>query len=173
MGYTIKYSGSFDLNKPLTKKLAKYLLDFSRTRHFKRDLPDFGIEGEFFIDPTEKKINFWDNFQKYAKVGLTHEEVLVKLREECKIIDYNHPPISQPGLWCQWIPTEDRSAIKWDENEKFYNADKWLTYIIENFLKPKGYILDGIVSFHDSGLDEYQEEYGYIVVKDNKVIVKY
>lgn len=46
------------------------------------------------------------------------------------VIDHNYPDPSQPGLWCQWVPTDDGSAIEWDGVEKFYNAQEWMTYVI-------------------------------------------
>ena len=33
--------------------------------------------------------------------------------------DYNRPPQGQPGLWCDWTPTDDGSAIRWNGTEKF------------------------------------------------------
>ena len=26
-----------------------------------------------------------------------------------------------PGIWCQWVPTDDGKGIEWDGGEKFYN----------------------------------------------------
>ena len=40
--------------------------------------------------------------------------------------DFNASPRDQPGLWCQWIPSEDSKSIEWDGGEKFYDYD-WLT----------------------------------------------
>jgi hypothetical protein len=34
------------------------------------------------------------------------------------------------------VPTEDGSAIAWDEVEKFYDAERWMAYLIDTFLKP-------------------------------------
>ncbi|GIH09024.1 hypothetical protein Rhe02_70910 [Rhizocola hellebori] len=45
-----------------------------------------------------------------------------------------HPGL--PGYWCKWAPTEDGSAIQWNEEEKFYEADMWMAYLIDTFLKP-------------------------------------
>src|SRR5688572_14017013 len=41
-----------------------------------------------------------------------------------------------PGYWCKWVPVENGSAIQWNEVEKFYDADKWMAYLIDTFLKP-------------------------------------
>lgn len=52
---------------------------------------------------------------------------------EGDVIDSNSPPIGQPGLWCQWIPTDDGTGIEWDGGEKFYNAAEWMQYLIDHF----------------------------------------
>ncbi|MFD3999921.1 hypothetical protein [Streptomyces rubiginosohelvolus] len=51
---------------------------------------------------------------------------------------YNRPPEGQPGLWCNWEPTRDGTAIKWNGVEKFYDADAWMAYLIDHFLQPGG-----------------------------------
>lgn len=70
-----------------------------------------------------------------------------------------------PGIWCQWVPTEDGEGIQWDGAEKFYCYDEWLVYLIEHFLKPWGYVLNGKVSWEG----ENHSDVGVIYVKDNKV----
>ena len=52
-----------------------------------------------------------------------------------------HP--GNPGYWCQWIATEDGTAIKWDGSEKFYDAEEWMRFIIDNFLKPGPRVIAG------------------------------
>ncbi|MFD6656844.1 hypothetical protein ACFWEB_17090 [Streptomyces parvus] len=51
---------------------------------------------------------------------------------------YNTPPEGQPGLWCNWEPTRDGTALKWNGVEKFYDADAWMAYLIDHFLQPGG-----------------------------------
>lgn len=145
MGYTTDFEGHFALNRKLTPKLQDYLVRFSETRRMSRKLPEkYGVEGEFYVDGG-------------GEYGQDREP---------DIIDYNTPPSTQPGLWCQWRPTEDGMGIEWDGGEKFYHYAEWLTYIINNFLAPKGYVLNGQVSWQgeDSG------DIGVLEVKDNKVI---
>ena len=76
-----------------------------------------------------------------------------------------------PSFYCQWIPTEDREGIEWDGGEKFYNAEKWLRYIIENYLKPWGYVVNGTVEFK-YGEPEYNSNTGALHVSNNKVFVE-
>lgn len=147
MGYTTDFKGGFEINKPLHEELKNYLTKFSETRRMKRKLDDkFGVEGEFYVDGG----------------GYAGQD------RESNIIDYNSPPKTQPGLWCQWIPNEDGTEIVWDGGEKFYKYVEWLEYIIKNFLEPEGYVLNGEVYFQG----EYYNDNGVIVVEDNKVKIE-
>jgi hypothetical protein len=84
------------------------------------------------------------------------------------VLDYNNAPLGQPGLWCQWIPTEDGTAIEWDGCEKFYDYIEWLEYLIENFLKPWGYVLEGTCEWQG----EDRQDRGRIVVNNNVVKIQ-
>jgi hypothetical protein len=144
MGYTTEFNGRFKVNKTLDRSTQTFLKKFAETRRMKRNLgPEFGIEGEFFVD---------------AKGSFGQDKSL-------DVTDYNNPPRTQPGLWCQWIPSEDGKFIQWDGNEKFYEYVAWLEYLIKNFLAPKGYVLNGTVEWQG----EDSEDVGRIGVKKNVV----
>ena len=72
------------------------------------------------------------------------------------------------GAWCQWIPTEDGKFLEWDGNEKFYNYIEWLQYIIGKILIPKGFVINGEVTW--SG--EEDDDLGKIIVKNNKIKIQ-
>lgn len=144
MGYTTDFEGRFELNRKLEDDLYEFLCKFNEIRHMARKLsPEFGVEGEFYVDGG-------------GMYGQDHED---------NIIDSNRQPSTQPALWCQWRPTKDRKGIEWDECEKFYEYTAWLKYIITNFLKPNGYILNGQVSW----VGESTEDVGYLIVINNDV----
>jgi hypothetical protein len=84
------------------------------------------------------------------------------------VIDPNSPPSTQPGLWCQWRPSEDGKAIEWDGGEKFYHYIEWLKYMINHFFQPWGIKLNGEVTWEG----ENSSDMGKIIVKDNIVTVK-
>lgn len=105
--------------------------------------PEYGVEGEFFVDGKG-----W--------AGQDSDDT---------IIDYNRPPKTQPGLWCQWVPTKDGKFIEWDGSEKFYEYVEWLKYLIAKVLAPRGYILNGEVEWQG----EDNSDRGIIVVKNNVV----
>jgi hypothetical protein len=143
VGYTTDFEGQFNLDRPLDDETFALLKGLSQTRRMKRDLgPEYGVEGEFFVEGD------WGN------VG----------RPET-ILDSNTPPRTQPGLWCQWMPTDDRKSLEWDEGEKCYRFTEWLTYIVNQILIPRHYVLNGSVTWQ--GEDSW--DMGRIVVKDNVV----
>lgn len=146
MGYTTVFEGQFNLNKKLDTETHEFLNKLASTRRMKRNVDEsvYGIEGELYVDGEGFK-------------GQDRED---------NVIDSNSPPWTQPGLWLDWTPTEDGTAIEWNRNEKFYDADDWIIYLIEKVLKPKGYVLNGVVNAE--GEDGYQY---HIFIKDNKVIV--
>jgi hypothetical protein len=173
MGYHTDFHGVFELDRPLKRKHARYLLTFSDTRRMARntdllpkdklrervELPA-GIEGEFFVGSPE---NMGQN--------------------RCEsIIDYNRPPSTQPGLWCNWTVGDEygnplcekdleeegvSQTIVWNEGEKFYNYVEWLDYLIKSFLIPWGYVLNGEVEWRG----EEWEDSGTIRVENNTITV--
>jgi hypothetical protein len=158
MGYNTDFSGSFTVTPKLTKKHAAYLQAFADTRRVKRNpaatelLPDplrlavglpVGPDGDYFVGSPESVD--WDP----------------------DILDHNAPPSGQPGLWCQWVPTTDGKAIEWDEGEKFYEYVDWLRYLIDNFLRPWGYKLNGDVTW----AGEEPDDLGHMIVRDNQLSV--
>ncbi len=71
------------------------------------------------------------------------------------------------GGYCQWVPTTDGTGIEWDNGEKFYDYVPWLKHIVEKFLVPWGYILNGAVQWSGESVTDI----GTIVVKNNAVSV--
>src|SRR5215471_12940599 len=138
MGYTTEFSGRFSLDRALEANHAAYLRQFAGTRRMRRSesavatLPDPcrlavglspGPEGGYFV----------------GGGGVAGQE------KDASILEYNKPPQGQPGLWCQWVPTEHDDGIEWDGGEKFYHYAEWLQYIIDSFLAPWGYVVEGVV----------------------------
>jgi hypothetical protein len=152
MGYTTEFSGSVSINPPLNEAEIAFLNKFAEVRHMDR------IKGPYFVDGS-------DSF------GQGHDG---------DIRDYNRPGIGQPGLWCQWIPTEDGTEIEWDGGEKFYEATAWMEYIIDHFLSPTAVAKDKLPFLQanhtvNGEIDADGEDSGDVwklVVKNNKVTEK-
>ena len=58
-------------------------------------------------------------------------------------------------------------GIQWSGAEKFYDYVEWLQYLIDNFLKPWGYVLNGEVNWQG----EREEDIGTILVASNLIIL--
>lgn len=160
MGYNTDFSGAFKVEPPLSNEMFEFLTGFAETRRMARDVDtikkidpewekhcffgELGDQGAYYLVPNYKQ-----------NMGQVHDE---------SIIDFNCPPKGQPGLWCQWIPS-DAEHIEWDQTEKFYHYVEWLEYIIDHFLAPKGYTLSGTVYWRG---DDF-EDAGAIEVSDNHV----
>ena len=136
MGYTTEFAGYFQVDPVLSEEHASYLLKFADTRRMTRNpalltnMPDstrevvglpLGEDGAYF----------------------TGGDGPFGQALDASVVDANRPPAGQPGLWCKWAPSDDRSAIEWDGSEKFSNYVPWLEYLMEHFLKPWGYRVNG------------------------------
>lgn len=106
MGYQTDFWGKVEISPPLNPYEVAYLKDLAQTRRMDRE------NGPFFV-------------RGGGIMGQGHE---------ADVRNYNSPDPSQPGLWCQWVPSDDGTSIEWDGNEKFYNAPEWMVYIIDTFL---------------------------------------
>lgn len=188
MGYTTEFKGKVVFDQELPKTLIEFLERLCTTRRMARNPEkikeiyknwqamcyngNLGTDGEFFA--VDEKDEDYKKNMKYLhdSFGQAHDD---------SIIDYNNPPRTQPGLWCQWavVPvnkddmeddTKDtvRAYLEWDGGEKFYSYVEWLRYIISNFIEPLDITACG--AFLAVG-----EEYGdasYIIVDNNEVSVK-
>jgi len=74
-----------------------------------------------------------------------HAKTLLEFRDTRHEDEAGNPGVDgkPPAYYCQWIPTKDRMGLEWDKNEKFYCGEQWLAYLIERFIKPWGYTLNG------------------------------
>jgi len=151
MGYTTYFNGEITVEPPLSEKEVSYLNKFASTRRMNRK------KGAYYVDGG-------------GSFGQAAED---------DVIDNNYPDPSQPGLWCQWIPNDDGTAILWDDGEKFYEAGAWMEYIIEHFIgkNPKaqeelpfftGHKCSGVI-YADG---EESDDNWMIEVKNGKVNIK-
>ena len=162
MGYTTKFKGKFALDRPLSKAQSAYLHKFRDTRRMRRD----AVVAATIADPIREAVGLPIGVDGGYFVGgagfMGQDEDASCVRSNG---DTNTPPINQPSLWCQWIPTYDRRAIRWDGGEKFYRYVDWLKYLVRHFIKPWGYVLSGHVRWRGEDSDDT----GEIVVINNKV----
>lgn len=158
MGYTTEFSGSFRLDRPLAAEHAAYLHKFNQTRRMKRD----SVIAAHLADPVRIAAGLpvgVDGCYFVGGLGFAGQS------DDASVLDHNHPPEGQPGLWCQWMPSDEATAIVWDRGEKFYSYVEWIIYLIDNFLAPWGYRLNGTVRWKGEDSDDR----GRIVIKNNIV----
>lgn len=150
MGYNTEFYGQLNINPVLTLEDKEFLKKFSASRHVKRDtkktieifgLGEYGTEGEWFLEVNHES-------------GHTQD-----------VINYNLPPSTQPGLWCDFEPNEDGSAIIWNQSENTYDGLEWITYLVTKYLVPRGYVVNG--RFDANG--EEHGDFWAIVVENNNV----
>lgn len=145
MGYTTDFYGQFDVTPTLKPEDKLFLEKFANTRRMKRNCSTalYGVEGEFYVEG--------EGFRGQG--------------DDLTVVNHNAPPSTQPGLWCQWIPSEDGTAIFWDGGEKFYEYVPWIEYLIEKILAPRGYTLNGTVDW----VGEDRNDQGRIRIVNNVV----
>jgi len=164
MGYTTRFEGVFQVTPTLKPEHKEYLEAFARSRRMRRDasatgkLPDHrrlavglgvGEEGGYYVGSADD-----GNFGQGDKN-----------RPDKTILDSNRAPKGQPGFFCDWVPAKDGNGIEWNRAEKFYHSVEWLEYLIDHFLAPWGYQVNGDVNWRG----EDKGDFGVIHVRDNSV----
>ena len=158
MGYHTDFTGEINISPPLSDEQITYINTFSSTRRMARNesilasMPDpvrdavglpVGQQGEFYVGST-------------SDFGQTRDK---------SIIDFNLSPKSQPGLWCDWVVSDDGKYLEWNGSEKFYGYVEWLEYMNKNFFTPWKKDLNGEIKWEG----EDSSDKGVIVVENNNV----
>ena len=160
MGYTTDFMGDWEVTPPFKPEHRDYLRAFASTRRMKRN-PHI-LEGK--PDPKRRAVNLPIGDEGCFYVG--EEDDFGQGDTHGSVVNHNAPPRTQPGLWCQWKPLDDEGTrFGWDYGEKFYYYVEWLHYIVDNFLEPWGYKLNGTVEW--SG--EEPGDLGRIIVTNNTI----
>jgi hypothetical protein len=110
-------------------------------------------------DPIREAVNLPIEVNGGYYVGSAHQFG----QDRDAVIEFNSPPSGQPGLWCQWVVSNDGSVLEWDGGEKFYEYGDWLRYLIEHFLSKWGRTLEGKIYWQG----EESDDRGIIYVHKN------
>lgn len=162
MGYDTWFRGGFNIWPELCPEHFAYLRKFSQIRHVKRNLKLL----KNVSDPEREAVGlpigedglFYVGGKSWFEPGKD---------EDASIVNFNHTPSGAFSFYCCWTPTEDRQQLVWDGSEKFYYYVEWLQFVIDNFFKPWGYVLNGSVDWH--GEDFFDT--GTIVLNNNQIEV--
>lgn len=189
MGYSTDFAGALEITPALTKEQVEYVNRFSSIRHMRRNAeitatyPDpireavglpVGHEGCYYVGTEETNPN----------CGQEHTEDVLDFNEAAGAVKMNDGEAwadffqrqqaaikagsCQPGLWCQWIITENGTQLEWDGGEKFYEYEAWLQWMIDHFFNRWGVKLNGKIDWRGDNFDDM----GSIIVKDSKVKIK-
>lgn len=162
MGYTTSFEGSFRVDPPLAEHHRAYLQKFSHVRHMRRDASITAT----MPDPLRVAVGLPIGDDAIYYVGSEAPHGQDDSDRTLGLKDFNWEPRGAPGLWCNWTPNHDGSAIEWDEGEKFYSYVEWMQFIIDRFLGPWGYVLSGQVEYQG----ERNDDMGIISIKNGKAI---
>lgn len=163
MGYNTYFSGTLQFNKPVTDQLKEYINRFSNTRRMPRDNEKIKA-----VYPNWRELCFFGDLGNKGEYFAPISKFLGQENDGTVLDNNGYRERVHPGLWCQWIINDD-GELEWDGNEKFYEYEAWLVYLIDNFFKPLGYVLNGDIEWQG---DEY-DDLGTIHVVDNKVSMEY
>ena len=86
-------------------------------------------------------------------------------QKDDSILERDGPPTLVPSYYCSWRPSDDGMSLSWDETEKFNHYVEWLQFLIDNFFKPWGYVLNGKVDWRG---EEFFDT-GKIIVTQNAI----
>jgi hypothetical protein len=111
MGYTTDFVGHIDVQPALNQDEVEYLTAFSASRRYDRRDGPYAVPGNPAAEMAEG-------------------------RGDAEIERYNRSAPGQPQLWCQWVPCWDGCCLAFSGMEKFYEPLRWLSYLIDHFLKP-------------------------------------
>lgn len=161
MGYTTDFKGSFNITPALKPEHKAYINKFSETRRYKRDA---GIT-EMMADPIRIAAGLPIGVDGGFYVNHNRCDWPYTRDTRNSVVDYNEPPAGQPGLRCQWVANDEGVELSWDGSEKFYNYIEWLEYLINTFLEPWGYALNGEIKWYG----EERADIGKIFVVANTV----
>lgn len=111
-------------------------------------------------------MGYTTNFEGEFKFDrqLTHQEAGV-LRDLYDAERGESRTQGAPDAYLQWVVGDDRHALRYDGNEKFYEYIPWLKFLIETHFEPWGVKLSGTVLWQGEDVTDI----GMIIVKDNAV----
>lgn len=122
MGYNTDFVGHIDIHPHLNEHEQAYLSTFSDTRRWARPGGSYAVPANPVADEATQG--------SYS-------------------VDRRMVAEGQPGFSCGWTPCWDGCCLGHDGVEKFYQSTRWMTYLIDHFLKPGAFAAD-------SGLDCFE-----------------
>lgn len=159
MGYSIVLDGKIKISPKLKDNDKEFLDKFFQIRHMKRDMTKLKDISEDLIKECGKDGCFY----------LKDYDDIKEMTDDKTIININDSG-DMPSLWCDLEIVEENgeSFVQWNGSEKTYGVNVengWFTWLIDNFFKPCGYVLNGEMTWQG----EEDDDTGTINIENNIV----
>ena len=163
MGYSTDFNGEIKISPKLKANDKEFLDKFFQIRHMKRDMTKLKDISENLIKECGKDGCFYlkdyDNFNE--------------MYDDKTIININDSG-DMPSLYCNLEIVEENgeSFVQWNGSEKTYGVNVengWFTWLIDNFFKPGGYVLNGETTWQG----EEDDDTGTIKIENNIVSLNF
>ena len=163
MGYSIDLDGKIKISPKLKDNDKEFLDKFFQIRHMKRDMTKLKDISEDLIKECGKDGCFY----------IKDYDGIKEMTDDKTIININDSG-DMPSLWCDLEIVEENSEsfVQWNGSEKTYGVNVengWFTWLIDNFFKPCGYVLNGEMTWQG----EYDDDTGTIKIKNNIVSLNF
>lgn len=164
------FSEKFEIEEKLDDKLAEYMYHFFNTKHVKRD-----------IELTKKVYQNWKDRCYRSRLGVEGEYFVDHYTQEKKedILNEYEPPAPLPECWCCLrIERSDKDRLIWRndlmDSAMIIHRVRWIKYVLDNFLVPNGYTVNGEMRFQANLYREYKEELyeGKIKIENSEIKIK-
>ena len=163
MGYSTDFNGEIKISPKLKANDKEFLDKFFQIRHMKRDMSKLKGISKNAIKQLGKHGCFYlmdyDNFNE--------------MFDDKTIINVNNSG-DMPSTYCNLEIVEDNgeSFVQWNGSEKTYGVNEengWFTWLIDNFFKPNGYVLNGEMTWQG----EEDDDIGTIKIENNNVSLNF
>ena len=159
MGYSTDFNGKIKISPKLKDNDKEFLDKFFQIRHMKRDMTKLKDISEDLIKECGKDGCFY----------LKDYDGIKEMADVKTIININDSG-DMPSFWCDLEIVEEigETFIQWNGSEKTYGVNVengWFTWLIDNFFKPCGYVLNGEMTWQG----EYDDDTGTIKIENNIV----
>jgi hypothetical protein len=156
--YTIQFESNLTLDRPFLPEHFAYLDRFVQTRRVTcsvehlQNVPDLlreaadlplGPEGAYFVG-----------------IDFDKEHIRKPI-----VLAINKPPQGQPSLWCSWRLDPDGVTLRYVATSNLYLCYTWLQYLLDHFLKPWNYQLNGEIRWQGDN----EADRGQIIVRANTI----
>jgi hypothetical protein len=163
MSYNTRFDGAFAIAPALADDHHEYLTQFAQTMRVRRDAQ----KASKIRDRARSRVGLPVGPDGAYVVGANWDPIRIG-PQDASVVDGSRPPTGQPSQGCQWTPNDDGTALEWNGEGGFYKYVEWMEYLIEHFLKPWGYEVNGQVGWRGEDFDDV----GVVVVAKNNVFAR-